>query len=202
MNDMAQHSHSFPDHQSAIICVSDTPGSNLAISHNAPLPLPLAPDQVLVRTVAVALNPCDWKMPDNFPSPGAVDGSDFAGTIVALGSDIQKAASSSTRHRFALGDRVCGAAHGSNPADRANGAFADYVAATADILMKVPEGVTFEQAAAVGGTGIATLGLVLHEHLRVNFSPRAPAAEIETFPVLVYGGGTATGTMAIQLLKA
>lgn len=179
------------------MCVSHTPGTNLAITHDAPLPLPLAPDQVLVRTEAVAVNPCDWKMPDNFPSPGAVDGSDFAGTIVLMGSDV-----SATHPGLTIGDRVCGAVHGSNPADHASGSFAAYVAATADIMMKVPEGVGWEDAAGVGGTGIATLGIVFCEHLGLVFSPKKPADENESFPILVYGGGTATGTMAIQLLKA
>lgn len=186
-----------PDHQAAIVCVSCTPGTNLAISHNAPLPLPLAPDQVLVRTVAVAVNPCDWKMPDNFPSPSAVDGSDFAGIIALMGADVQ-----ATHPNLAIGDRVCGAVHGSNPADHASGSFASYVAATADIMMKLPEGLEWKDAAGVGGTGIATLGIVFYEHLGLEFSPKNPAAEAETFPVLVYGGGTATGTMAMQLLRA
>ncbi|RYP45623.1 hypothetical protein DL768_008060 [Monosporascus sp. mg162] len=187
----------FPDHREAIVCVSNTPGANLAVSQDAPLPLPLAPDQVLVRTVAVALNPCDWKMPDRFPSIGAVNGSDFAGIIVAVGSDVH-----TTHADLVVGTRVCGAVHGANPADHMSGSFASYVAATADILMKLPENVEWKDGAAVGGTGIAVLGLVFYEHLNIGFSPRKPATELEAFPVLVYGGGTATGTMAIQLLKA
>ncbi|EOD43352.1 putative zinc-binding dehydrogenase family protein [Neofusicoccum parvum UCRNP2] len=182
-----------PSQQSAIVAVSRIPGRNLAVSHAAPLPA-LEPDQVLVKTAAVALNPCDWKMPDNFPSVGAVDGSDFAGTVVALGSAVD-------RPDLSVGDRVCGAVHGSNPADHRSGSFAEYVAATADILMKIPDGVPWEEGAAIGGTGIATLGLVFYEHMKIEFSPKNPAPAEKSFPVLIYGGGTATGTMATQLIR-
>ncbi|KAI1100049.1 GroES-like protein [Jackrogersella minutella] len=191
-------SFTLPDHQSAIVCISKTSGANIAVSPHAALPVPLASDQVLVQTMAVALNPCDWKMPDNFPAIGSTGGSDFAGTIVALGVDVQEAG----HPDLAIGDRVCGAVHGFNPANRAGGCFSEYVAATADILMKIPLGVSWEEAAAIGGTGIATLGVAFYGHLKIGFSPEKPASGAEAFPVLVYGGGTATGTMAIQLLKA
>ncbi|KAK7974523.1 hypothetical protein PG989_016371 [Apiospora arundinis] len=181
-------------------------GAPLPVIQSAvlPLPLPLAPDQVLVRTVAVAINPCDWKMPDNFPSKSAVGGSDFAGIVVVLGSGVREEAAlpGSGRH-LRIGDRVCGAVHGFNPANHSGGCFAEYVAATADILLGIPDGITREEAAAVGGTRIATLGVVFYEHLKLGYSPRHPATEeAETAPVLVYGGGTVTGSMAIQLLRA
>ncbi|KAI0486475.1 alcohol dehydrogenase-like protein [Xylaria cf. heliscus] len=183
--------------QSAVICQSKSPGTNLRVTDSAPLPLPISADQILVRTVAVAINPCDWKMPDNFPSIGSIGGSDFAGTIVALGSDVQ--ASHPALH---VGDRVCGAVHGFNPANPTGGCFSEYVAATADILLKIPNDVSWEEAAAIGGTGIATLGIVFFEHLKLDIHPLKPTVSRDPFPVLVYGGGTATGTMAIQLLKA
>ncbi|KAK8004845.1 hypothetical protein PG990_010882 [Apiospora arundinis] len=155
----------FPVIQSAVVCASSIKSTDaaasLVISDSCPLPLPLAPDQVLVRTVAVAINPCDWKMPDNFPSKSAVGGSDFAGIVVALGSGVREEAAlpGSGRH-LRIGDRVCDAVHGFNPANHSGGCFAEYVAATADILLGIPDGITWEEAAAVGGTGIATLGVV------------------------------------------
>ena len=151
-------------------------------------------------------------MPDMFGPDvvGSIGGSDFAGIIVALGG----AAGSEDRPggRFSVGDRVSGAVHGFKPApsatagenvyDRGGGCFAEYVVATADILLKIPESVPWEDAAAIGGTGIATLGLAFNAYLHLGFTPSRPASAAETFPVLVYGAGTATGTMAIQLLKA
>ncbi|KAI0095666.1 putative zinc-binding dehydrogenase family oxidoreductase [Hypoxylon sp. NC0597] len=187
---------SLPTCRSAIVCTSETPGANLAVRHGLRMPLPLAPGHVLVHVAAVALNPCDWKMPDRFPSVGSVGGSDFAGSIVALSEGIE-----TTHPGLAVGDRVCGAVHGFNPADHTSGAFSNYIVATADILMKIPEGVRWEEAAAVGGTGIATLGIAFHQHLLLESWFGNQAKMDETLPVLVYGGGTATGTMAIQLLR-
>ncbi|KAI1441981.1 GroES-like protein [Annulohypoxylon stygium] len=187
---------SLPKCRSAIVCVSETPGANLAVWHDLPMPVPLEPGHILVHTIAIALNPCDWKMPDRFPSIGSVGGSDFAGRIVALSDGIE-----TTHPGLAVGDRVCGAVHGFNPADHASGSFSNYILATADILMKIPDGVRWEEAAAVGGTGIATLGIAFH-HLFDGSDLENRANMREAYPVLVYGGGTATGTMAIQLLKA
>ncbi|KAI1464437.1 putative zinc-binding dehydrogenase family oxidoreductase [Daldinia caldariorum] len=187
---------SLPTSRSAIVCISETPGANLAVRHGLPMPLPLAPGHVLVHVVAVALNPCNWKMPDRFPSIGSVGGSDFAGSIVALSDGIE-----TTHPGLTVGDRVCGAVHGFNPADHKSGSFSNYIVATADILLKIPEGVRWEEAAAIGGTGIATLGIAFRQYLLPESWFVNQAKVDETLPVLVYGAGTATGTIAIQLLR-
>lgn len=181
-----------PTTQTAIVAKQGAPPNHLAIQRFRPLSK-IEPDQILVKNVAVALNPCDWKMPDNFPEPGATDGSDFAGIVAQVGAEV-------TQH-FKIGDRVAGAVHGSNPADHLSGSFGQWVAGTADIMMKVPSHVSWEQAAAVGGTAFATLGLVFFDSMKLAFTPDKPATQEQSFFVLVYGGGTATGTMAIQLLK-
>ena len=151
----------------------------------------LKPDQVLIKTVAVACNPCDYKMPTNFPTPGATDGSDFAGTVVAIGAEVSQ--------HLRIGDRVAGAVHASNPADLSTGAFAQYVAAYADLVWKIPEGMKWENAAAIGGAVIGSLELALLDKLGLPAHPERPAEK--PFYALVYGGSTASGTMAIQLLK-
>src|SRR2546429_107832 len=48
-------------------------GGELRILHDVVLPH-IPPDRMMVRVVAVALNPCDFKMPYRFPSPGATSG--------------------------------------------------------------------------------------------------------------------------------
>jgi NADPH:quinone reductase-like Zn-dependent oxidoreductase len=63
--------------------------------------------------------------------------------------------------------------------------------------MKIPEGVSFEEAAAIG-VGAITAGQHLFQNLRLPL-PTRPSQE--SVFVLVYGGSTATGTMAIQLAK-
>lgn len=215
--------------QSAIIQVN---GGALRIAQAQPLPV-LSPSQILVRTAAVALNPTDYKMHANFPSPGATVGCDFAGTIVALGSDIlasslstsssspssssplsSPSSSSEQQQKYPalkIGDRVCGAVHGSNPIDPSTGAFADYVHTEGDLVLRVPDSVPWEQAAALGGIGHGTLALALWRSLGLKGTPDLPlegkkqaddGEEEDGQYVLVYGGSTATGTMALQLLRA
>lgn len=161
----------------------------LRIEHNAPL-LSLRPDEVLVHVMAVAINPCDYKMHERFPCPGAVDGCDFAGVIVALGSDVTK---------WSIGDRVCGAVHGSNPLRPESGAFADYIPCESEFTLKIPADMSFEEAAALGGTGLATLGMALFKELALPGTLEEPATKPRT--VLVHGGSSSVGTIAMQLVR-
>lgn len=163
----------------------------------------------IVKTAAVAINPADAKMLDYSASPGAIHGYDFAGTIVALGKDALASG------RLAVGDRVAGFVHGMNSLRPDVGAFAEYVGACADILLKLPDRMGFEEAATLGvGIGTAVLGLFGElrvpaslERLREGGEKKKKEAvneageEKERAFVLVAGGSTATGTRAIQLLK-
>ena len=169
--------------------VQDEDGSPKLVE-DAPIP-ELLPGTVLVETTAVALNPFDHKMGAASPSPGAVIGNDFAGTVVAFGTSAEA--------ELAVGDLVCGTVHGSNAADRSNGAFALYLRVPSNLVLRVPHNLKAEQAATLG-LGLATSGIALWGSiLALECSPDNPTTE--AFPVLVYGGSTATGTMAIQLLR-
>lgn len=55
----------------------------------------------------------------------------------------------------------------------------------------------FEEAATLG-VGILSVGQSLYQSLQLPL-PSAPAKK--EFPVLIYGGSTATGTLAIQFAK-
>lgn len=183
-----------PPTQKAIIqAFPPAPTGSLLLRPDRPLP-DLHPAQVLIQTAAVALNPCDWKMPTNFPCPGAVDGSDFAGTIVALGADVGRIAP-----HLQISQRVAGAVHASNPLDRRSGAFAEYVAADADLLWTVPDWMASSQAAAIGWCVVGTVGMAIFRALKLPGSPERPMQK--PMFALVHGGSTASGTMAIQMLK-
>lgn len=184
-------SRPLPKSQTAILQVE---AGELAIQKAVPLPV-LPPGRMLVKVSHVALNPCDYKMPLRFPTPGCFDGHDFSGTIVDLGPP------SSATKGFSLGDRVCGAVHASNPIDPTTGAFAEYVSADAEFLLRVPKGVGMDQAAAIGGTGMGTMGLTLKECLGLDGSPERPVGEGEGKVVLVYAASTSIGTLALQLLS-
>lgn len=64
--------------------------------------------------------------------------------------------------------------------------------------MRVPEGVGFEEASAVG-VGVATTGFALYDILGLKW-PEEKKMEGEKW-VLVYGGSTATGSVAVQFAK-
>src|SRR5690348_14876249 len=82
-------------------------------------PPTISTKQILVRVIATALNPADWKLAEwsgfisEFP---AILGWDVAGIVEQVGSDVT---------RFKKGDPVFGDAHVSR---RGSGAFAELVA--------------------------------------------------------------------------
>lgn len=175
----------------------------LGIVNDAAIP-PLLPGYVLVKTHAAALNPSDHKITTGFPIPGAHSGSDFSGAVVQLADDVDPAV-------WPLGSQVCGAAFGFSPSHRlASGAFAEYVRARADLLLRIPrnppngdlERDGFLEAATLM-TALSTCSLAFWspDGLDLAGTPEAPLLSEKPAPVLVYGGSTATGTIAIQLLK-
>jgi NADPH:quinone reductase-like Zn-dependent oxidoreductase len=94
-------------------------------------------DEVLVRVRATSVNPIDWKIrsgaakarvPIQFP---AILGRDLAGEVVETGRSVQG---------FPKGMRVMALA---------NGTYAEYSVAKAEVLAPIPEALTFEQAAAL-----------------------------------------------------
>ena len=177
-------------------------------------------------------------MPTSFPTPGAVCGCDFAGRVVRIPDDhdginngdesTENGCTRTNGHAvnnnssgrtgfWSLGDRVLGVVHGSNPSDPSTGAFAEFVAAEADLVLRVPDGMGWDEAAAWGGTGWGTLGIALWERERglglewpwgkyqgtkEEIEGReGKTGENEKQWVLVNGGATATGALAVQLLK-
>jgi NADPH:quinone reductase-like Zn-dependent oxidoreductase len=176
-----------PSSQRAVISVG--PGE-LALKEGLPVPN-VEDDMTLVKTKCVALNPADYKMSDfSSSASGAIYGNDFSGIITSVPG-------SSLRNRLNVGDRVCGMVFGADQKCPNNGAFAEYVAATGDLLVKIPQEMSFEDAATIG-VGTTTAGLALYQSLGLPM-PDKPASK--PFHVLVYGGSTATGTIAIQLVK-
>jgi NADPH:quinone reductase-like Zn-dependent oxidoreductase len=160
------------------------------------MPIPnIEPDQVLIQTMAVALNPSDWKLIDAAScTPGAVSGGDFAGVVVQAGLNVDN---------IHLGDRVFGCAFGANPNWPGNGAFAEHVAVAADLCFRMPEWMSFETATSLGlglmtvGLAFKSLGLIMDYSEQKSMRLNSLAREF----VLVYGGSTATGTLAMQLLR-
>ncbi|MGH8217891.1 MAG: NAD(P)-dependent alcohol dehydrogenase [Steroidobacteraceae bacterium] len=140
---------------------------------------------VLVRVHAASVNPIDWHYLEGKPyivrtmsgwgAPKYIRlGTDFAGTVEAVGSQVT---------RFKPGDQVFGGTLGS---------FAEYFAIPENrsIALK-PSNLTFEQAAAVPVAGETAL-LAVRDYGKVRAGER----------VLVNGAGGGVGTFAVQIAKA
>ncbi|XWW93083.1 hypothetical protein V2A60_001011 [Cordyceps javanica] len=181
-------SHTRRETQTAIVGDND---GGVQLSRTAPVPKAEG-DVVLVRTAAVSINPVDAKMRDAYVTPGAIAGCDFAGVVVEMGPDA------SASSKVKVGDRVCAAIMGMNPLEPTHGAFGELVGAPASALFHIPDSVSFESASALC-TCFMTCGLALFSSLQIPGRPLSPVAE--STPVLVYGGATASGTAAIQLLR-
>jgi putative PIG3 family NAD(P)H quinone oxidoreductase len=136
------------------------------------------PHEVLVDIYATALNRADLlQRAGNYPPPpGAPDilGLEMAGRIVHIGDEVKK---------WQVGDRVC--------ALLAGGGYAEQVAVHHRLLMPVPAGWNFLEAAALPEVYLtAFVNLYMEANLRQGES------------VLVHGGASGVGTAAIQLLAA
>ena len=133
--------------------------------------------EVLIRVAAAGVNRPDvLQRKGNYPPPpGASDlpGLEIAGEIVALGEGVGEEM---------LGQPVCALVSG--------GGYAEYCTAPVGQCLSVPEGVSMEEAAALP----ETLFTVWH-----NVFERGYAAQGER--LLVHGGTSGIGTMAIKLAK-
>lgn len=144
---------------------------------------------LLVKTIAVGLNPTDWKAISRSPPTGLTVGCDFAGIVEAVGKDVKK--------QWQKGDRVCGFSHGCNITQPEDGAFAEYIAVKGDVVMRLPDNLNFQEGATLG-IGIPTAAQALYQSLKLAL-PTEPIKEAT--PILIYGGSTATGTLSIQFAK-
>lgn len=127
------------------------------------------------------------------PIAGATLGSDFSGTVAALGPSIKKP--------WHVGDRVCGWVVGNNVARKDNGGFAEFCAVDAELCLRVPAGMSDEEAASpAAGIATAGMGVFMKQGIALpGAEDGGKGAEGET--MLVYGATSATGTIAIQMAK-
>ena len=140
-----------------------------------PVPSP-GPGEVLVRAAAAGINRPDILQRKGMypPPPGAPDilGLEVAGTVVATGPGAE----------LLMGQRVCALVAG--------GGYAEYCVAPAGTCLKVPEVLRMTEAAAMPETLFTVW---------VNLFERGFAADGDW--VLVHGGTSGIGTMAIALAK-
>ncbi|MFF9582764.1 NAD(P)H-quinone oxidoreductase [Streptomyces achromogenes] len=159
------------------ITIPQPGGPEALVWTDVPDPVP-GEGEVLVEVAASAVNRADilQRQGAYSPPPGAspYPGLECSGKVAALGPGVSG---------WAVGDEVC--------ALLAGGGYAEKVAVPAGQLLPVPEGLSLRQAAALPEV-VCTVwsNVFMVAHLRPD----------ET--LLVHGGSSGIGTMAIQLAKA
>ncbi len=163
--------------QMTVVAISKPGGPEVLVPETRPVPQ-VRPDEILIKVKAAGVNRPDVSQRAGFypPPPGASDlpGLEVSGEVVALGSNAR-------RHK--LGDRVMSLVAG--------GGYAQYCIAQDAQVMAVPAALSMLEAGAIP----ETLMTVWH-----NVFERGALKQGET--LLVHGGSSGIGTMAIQLAKS
>ena len=113
--------------------------ANFILEDNFPVPVPGNSD-ILVKIKATAFNPIDYQMRQGkterkrMHSP--ILGREFSGIVVKTGELVT---------RFSEGDAVFAASSSMG----SNGTYAQYISIPELIAAKIPEGLSFEEAAAI-----------------------------------------------------
>jgi NADPH:quinone reductase-like Zn-dependent oxidoreductase len=168
-----------PNHPMKAIIYCDYGLANLKLK-DVEKPTP-SDNEVLVKIHAASVNPADGiyrggaRVVTGLRKPKVTRlGTDFAGTVEAVGKDITK---------FKPGDEVFGGR---------NGAFAEYVCVREDrAIAPKPANMTFEQAASVPIAAITALQ-GLRDKGKIQGGQR----------VLINGASGGVGTFAVQIAKA
>lgn len=156
-------------------------GPEVLTYEEAPMPVAGA-DEVLVRVHAASVNPFDWKVRRGYLAAyfnhalPLILGWDVSGVVEAVGSEVTS---------VAPGDAVFGQADITR-----DGAYAEYIAVKAALVVPKPAGISHAQAAALPlAANAAWRCLVDSANIASGQS------------VLIHGGAGGVGTFAVQLAK-
>jgi putative PIG3 family NAD(P)H quinone oxidoreductase len=159
------------------VVITEPGGPEVLRVEQVPDPVPGA-DEVVIEVAAAGVNRADLLQRQGlYPPPDGAPpypGMECSGTVAAVGSGVTD---------WQLGDEVC--------ALLAGGGYAERVAVPASQLLPLPDGVGLAQAAALPEVACT---------VQANVFGHAALAPGET--VLIHGGASGIGTMAIQLAHA
>jgi NADPH2:quinone reductase len=161
--------------------INRTGPSDVIVYGELPDPKP-ASGECLVEVAAVDVNPIDiyirsGMVPARLAFPYIL-GRDLAGRVVEVGAGVS---------RFKMGDKVWASGQG---VGGRQGTFAEFAVVAEQWLHEMPEGVAYEEVAALSLVSItAHLGLVLHGRLRPG--------EI----LFVNGGSGGVGSSVVQMAR-
>ncbi|CCE66340.1 hypothetical protein TPHA_0P01830 [Tetrapisispora phaffii CBS 4417] len=176
------------------------------VKKDCPIP-EIEDDFMLIKVIAVAGNPSEWKHIDMKLGPeGSILGCDAVGKVLKLGSKVDT-------NQFHVGDIVLSFVHGASNQRPKNGAFGEYIAVDQATTYKAPANIkhtdlknlyygpcnTFEGAVALP-VSLTTAGIVIHHDmgLKLAWEPKEPQHD---FPILIWGGATGVGQILVQLAK-
>ncbi|MBI2289734.1 MAG: NAD(P)H-quinone oxidoreductase [Betaproteobacteria bacterium] len=158
-----------------VISIARAGGPEVLKPDTRPVPQPEA-GQVLIKVAFAGVNraDCDQRIRGSAPTAGnEILGLEVAGEIVATGPGVT---------RWKAGDRVCALVNG--------GGYAQYCIAAEPITLPIPAGFDLKQAAALPEA-------LLTAWSNVFMTGRLKSGEW----LLVHGGSSGVGTMAIQLAR-
>lgn len=147
-----------------------------------PRPVPKE-GEVLVEMHATSINPLDWKLreghlkemlPFKFP---IILGWDAAGVVSEIGPEVST---------VSLGDRVF-----ARPETTAEGTYAEYIVTQENLLAKIPDNISFEEASAVPLAGL-TAYQCLVDFVQLHDGDK----------VLIHAGSGGVGSLGIQIAKS
>ena len=159
------------------IIIQEFGGPEVLQSSEADIPS-AAPGQVLIKVAAAGINRPDiYQRMGLYPPPaGASDipGLEVAGEVIGVNGSFEYPE---------VGDKVCALLSG--------GGYAEFAIAEASLCLPIPEGLSQIEAAALPETTFTVWSNVFDRgHLKENES------------LLVHGGSSGIGTIAIQMAKA
>lgn len=150
--------------------------------------------EVIIKNQAIAINPVDWKIQDygiflkNYPM---VLGTDVAGEVHEVGEGVT---------HVKKGDRVLGHAFSLVTQDPAHGGFQFYTACNALVVSKIPSLIDFKSATVLPlAISTAAACLFKKEALALSMPTSASKPSSSGKSVLVWGGSSSIGAVAIQL---
>lgn len=139
----------------------------------------IKPDELLIKVHAVGLNPSDYQTAEYLTGNhlSRILELDVAGEVVEVGVEVQG---------FAVGERVFYLRQIDNP----YGSFAQYATSPDRLVAKIPNKVSYEQAATLPGAGFTAYHIMKQRfHLTAGKT------------IFIQGGAGGMGSYAIQLAK-
>ncbi|KIJ49188.1 hypothetical protein M422DRAFT_59392 [Sphaerobolus stellatus SS14] len=173
-----------------------TATGNTAIVTDVFIPEP-RPNEIRVKVISIGINPVDpLYVAHPNDKPGRVVGSDIAGIIDKVGYNVPN---------WKVGDRVAGLLQGATSVNPRPGGFAQYVILEDDLVIHIPDAVSFDEAATYP---LCSLTAAQALFIRLEIPAPFPGSPFQFHPplyaspaLLIYGASTSLGLFTLGLAK-